>query len=254
MAAVGRMSAGVDNPSALAVDSEGNLYVTGSSEGSGANGEYATVKYSTAGEELWVAHYDGSGGDDEAHALALDDEGNVYVTGGSGGSDTNSDYATVKYSPAGEELWVARYVTPAIMDVKVNGLVLDSRGNVYVTGGWNFADKEWNSATIKYTQGFGPEMLPADCNADGAVDLGDAICLLGYLFGDMPSELPCGDGTVTDAGNVALIDSNGDRGIDLGDPVYVLSYLFADGLAPLLGSECVVIVGCPDVCGALPGR
>ena len=94
----------------------------------------------------------------------------------------------------------------------------------------------------------GPEILPGDCNADGALDLADAICLLGYLFLEAPAELPCGDGTQTDPGNLTLIDSNGDGRVDLADPIWVLSYLFITRPPPVLGTECVVISGCPDVC------
>jgi len=58
---------------------------------------------------------------------------------------------------------------------------------------------------------------PGDCNQDGTTDLSDAVCLLGHLFQAMPPNLPCEGGTVTDAGNVALLDSNGDASIDLSD-------------------------------------
>src|SRR5689334_22240990 len=60
------------------VDAAGNVYVTGYN-----NQDFATVKYDTNGNELWVATYNPapeiySGG---ATAIALDAAGNVYVTG-----------------------------------------------------------------------------------------------------------------------------------------------------------------------------
>ncbi len=88
--------------------------------------------------------------------------------------------------------------------------------------------------------------LPGDCNQDGALDISDAICLLGHLFLGTPSTVPCEGGTVLDPGNVALLDSNGDGMVDLSDGVRVLGYLFGGSGPPVLGAECVPIAGCPD--------
>ncbi len=73
----------------MAVDAAGNVYVTGRSQAGGSgidNFDYGTVKYDTAGNELWAARYNGPDGlGDEVLGLALDPDGNVYVTGGSKG-------------------------------------------------------------------------------------------------------------------------------------------------------------------------
>jgi hypothetical protein len=89
-----------DVANAIAVDASGNVYVTGSSNGSGfiGNLDYATIKYDPTGQPQWVARYDGPGtSDDVANAIAVDGLGNVYVTGSSYGSGTDRDYATIKY-------------------------------------------------------------------------------------------------------------------------------------------------------------
>jgi len=63
--------------------------------------------------ESWVQRYNGPvNGDDYAVDLSVDSLGNVYVTGRSQGSSTGSDYATIKYGPNGNQLWVARYNGP----------------------------------------------------------------------------------------------------------------------------------------------
>src|SRR5574341_1618711 len=88
-------------------------------------------------DTAWVRRYNGPPGnsDDEASALALDGSGNLYVTGSSVGSETSFDYATIKYAPNGDTLWVRRYNGPP-----GNGgdyaiaLCLDVGDNVYVTG------------------------------------------------------------------------------------------------------------------------
>ena len=44
-----------------AVDVYGNVYVTGSSYGANGFPDYATIKYSSSGETLWVQLYNGTG-------------------------------------------------------------------------------------------------------------------------------------------------------------------------------------------------
>ena len=61
--------------------------------------------------EQWVARYNGLGTrSDIAHAVAVNNNGIVYVTGESLGAGTQRDYATVAYDTVtGQQLWVARY-------------------------------------------------------------------------------------------------------------------------------------------------
>ena len=131
----------------MAIDSSGNVYVTGWSEASSTDWDYATVKYDTNGNEQWVARYNGPANRaDEAYAIAVDSAGNVYVTGYSIG--TNRDYATVKYDTAGNELWVARYDSGEGFGSDVaHDITVDASGNVYVTG--TTAGNQ-GYATIKY--------------------------------------------------------------------------------------------------------
>jgi len=85
---------------ALALSASGNVYVTGSMQGSSA-WDYVTVGYDSSGNQLWVARYDGPGNRfDQAAAIAVDKWGAVYVTGKSDGGSSNADYATIKYVAA----------------------------------------------------------------------------------------------------------------------------------------------------------
>jgi len=73
---------GNDVPKGVAVDSSGNVVITGgtSSDSSGV-GHYYTAKYAAAtGALLWEKRYNGSL-DYHAQALAVDGSGNVVVTG-----------------------------------------------------------------------------------------------------------------------------------------------------------------------------
>jgi Beta-propeller repeat len=159
-----------DVASAIAVDGSGNVYVTGRSTGSGANFDYATIKYNASGTEEWVARYDGPGNAfDFAAAIAVDGGANVYVTGQSvGPAPLNSvDYATIKYNASGTEQWVARYDGPDNSADFATGIALDGSGNVYVTGG--STSGAYDYATIKYNPS-GAEQWAARYNGPGNLD------------------------------------------------------------------------------------
>jgi len=130
---------GTDQANGLVVDSEGNIIVTGASWSSGSAYDYLTVKYSPEGDTIWTRRYNGPrNGGDVAHAIVVDNAGNVYVTGESEGSIGThgifEDYATVKYSQDGDLLWTARYNGPAGDYDAAVALTVDASGFVYVTG------------------------------------------------------------------------------------------------------------------------
>jgi uncharacterized delta-60 repeat protein len=120
----------------IAVDKQGNVYVTGCSEGIESGYDYATIKYNSEGVEQWDARYNGPGNkEDWSRSLAIDDQGNVYVTGWSYGIGSGSDYATIKYNSEGIEQWVARYgLTTQTYSDEAHSITVDNEGHIYVTG------------------------------------------------------------------------------------------------------------------------
>jgi uncharacterized delta-60 repeat protein len=143
---------GTDIPVGLAIDSLGNVYVTGSSVGSGSGSDYATIKYNSHGIQQWVARFNGPGNfNDQANALALDNSGNILVTGGSYGANGSVlDYLTIKYSSSGAILWTARYNGPVSGNDTATALAVDNTGNVFVTGTSQGLNSAQDYATIKY--------------------------------------------------------------------------------------------------------
>jgi len=124
-----------DAGTAIAVDAAGNVYVAGYVTSTNPGVDFVTIKYSSAGKELWVKYYDGPvGGSDIARAIAVDKAGNVYVTGESVGKGTYRDIATVKYDKLGQRRWVKRYNGPGNGDDAPSGIAVDKNGNVYVSG------------------------------------------------------------------------------------------------------------------------
>jgi len=182
-----------DRAAAMALDSSGNIYVTGDSLGSGTGSDYATIKYNSAGQEQWVARYNGpENGDDSGRAVAVDDTGNVYVTGGSSGSGTGNDFATIKYNSVGQEQWVARYNGPGNGDDFAVAIAVDSAGNVYVTGSSDGSGTGVDFATIKYNESGqeqwvarynGPANVAADYPIAIAVDGSGNVYVTGSSYG-----------------------------------------------------------------------
>jgi uncharacterized delta-60 repeat protein len=171
-------SNGDNEATAIAVDSSGNVYVTGESQGSGGNYDYATIKYNSSGQEQWVGRYNGpANGDDYAAAIALDASSNVYVTGGSAGSGTGDDYVTIKYNSAGQQQWVARYNGLGNGGGHANAIAIDHSGYIYVTGFSPNSGNEVDCATIKYDSG-GREHWVARYSAPAHIlDYADAIAV-----------------------------------------------------------------------------
>jgi hypothetical protein len=138
----------------MASDTSGNIIVTGQSLGNNTSYDYATIKYNTNGDSLWVRRYDfGPGGNryDAAVALAVDRAGNSYVTGSSS-SSTFNDYATIKYNSSGNPQWVQRYNGPGSNDDNAAAIAIDNFLNVYVTGSATNLSSNFDYATLKYSQ------------------------------------------------------------------------------------------------------
>ena len=163
-------------------DAAGNLYVTGSFEGTAtfgtnvlnSSGGFAfddiyVAKYDPAGNVLWAKRAGGSG-KDYGTAITLDGTGGFFLGGTSDSQPctigTNSIYTYFKsmviahYDGNGNVLWAQRaggwlksfQVQSAVMTV--NGLALDVAGNVIVAGsffgnptvGGNFNAQELNTS------------------------------------------------------------------------------------------------------------
>jgi uncharacterized delta-60 repeat protein len=90
-------------------------------------------------------------GPDAVVAVQADADGNVYVTGSSIGEDAENDYATIKYGPDGDTVWVRRYGGTASGPARATALQLDGTGNVYVTGeSYNQSTQQYDYTTVKY--------------------------------------------------------------------------------------------------------
>jgi hypothetical protein len=181
-----------DGASDIAVDDSGNVYVTGNSWGSGTSSDYATIKYHSNGDTAWVRRYNGPGNAaDVASDIAIDDSGNVYVSGGSWGSGTSTDYTTIKYHSNGDTAWVRRYNGPGNAYDGALDMAIDDSGNIYVTGKSYGTGTDYDFATMKYKASGDTAWVrryngPADstdgANAIAADDSGN-VYVTGYSWG-----------------------------------------------------------------------
>ncbi len=92
---------------AVAVDQSGKSVVTGGCYCSDSSTDLMTIQYSASGEELWTAFYPNGWAKD----VAVDESGNVYVTGtGTGPGSQTFDFITIKYGPDGTNIpFLCRY-------------------------------------------------------------------------------------------------------------------------------------------------
>ncbi|MBK7377584.1 MAG: SBBP repeat-containing protein [Ignavibacteriales bacterium] len=177
-----------DEPKSIAVDLSGNVYVTGigSRGNQPTDRDYVTIKYNTGGEEDWVSIYNNES-TDEAKSIAVDTQGNVYVTGVSGGF--GNDYATIKYNLSGVEQWVKRYhggVPFSSNFDAASALTVDENSNVYVTGSSveGLSTNDADFFTIKYNSD-GDSLWTARYNGpgnDGDVGIDIALDNFGNIY------------------------------------------------------------------------
>lgn len=145
---------GGDYAKAIVSDPSGNIIAAGYVDNGPVNKyDFITIKYSPDGAVQWQNLYNsGSGVTELANDVALDNAGNVFVTGGgySAVSSQDSNFITVKYNSSGIFQWAAMYDGPANSVDVARSVVVDGQGNAYITGGsGSLAGDDY--ATIKYS-------------------------------------------------------------------------------------------------------
>ena len=154
-------SNGLDIPTALIVDSDGNTIVTGITY-TGTDIRFLVLKYNPQGTLLWSFTDDNAVADswNEPSAVAVDASGNIAVTGSGSTADYYQKYYTLKLSSAGTKLWgrdLEHQVPsdpedPSSPLTQANALAravaFDAQGNCYVTGSLDTGSA--TMGTLKY--------------------------------------------------------------------------------------------------------
>ncbi len=132
-------------------DNSGNIYVCGWSEAGVNNQDILTIKYNSTGTALWTARFNGAGSEnDRPEEMAVDNNGNIYICGGSyGGLNNSYDGVLLKYNSAGSLQWSRTYNGSGAID-EFLAMTLDNSGNIYVTGRTSNTNHNYDCITIKY--------------------------------------------------------------------------------------------------------
>src|SRR5262245_52441504 len=76
----------------------------------GGMAAFTPEAHAQGGLPLWTNRYNGPGNRSAyAAAIAMDSNGNVFVTGSASATNGVHDYVTIKYSGAGLPLWTNHY-------------------------------------------------------------------------------------------------------------------------------------------------
>lgn len=182
-----------DVASAIAVDTSGNLFVTGYSfdSGSGAT-TFLTMKYAGNGSGLWTNRYS-LVGLESASRVILDPQENVIVAGDSQGGTVQHKYAVVKYSNNGAALWTNILAAADYTGGGVPGIATDPMGNVFLVGATPGATTA-DYTSVKYA-GTGQPLWTnrfVDPNAGVEVLFGAATDNAGNLYWAIESASPTG--------------------------------------------------------------
>jgi hypothetical protein len=215
----GSSSGGSNIAYGVAVDSGGNVAITGTFQntvdfGGGpitAAGLYRgifVVKLSASGVHLWSKGFGGVY-DDYGWGVAFDANGNLVVTGQfqdsvdfGGGTLTPSggdDIFLVKYSPNGSHIWSKRFGDTANQEALA--IAMDSSGNIVIVGSL-MGTVDFGGGPLTDPSTFYPDMFVAKLSSAGdqvwskrfggsnsdqargvAIDSSGNVIITGYIFG-----------------------------------------------------------------------
>lgn len=132
-----------DYGNSMAFDKDENIFVVGATRGSfdgninlGGKDIFLT-KWNSDGTIDWTKQW-GTLGDDEANAIAIDSNGNIFITGLTGGElDGNTSFGErdvflTKLTSDGTKIWTKQWGNAS--GDKGNSVAIDKNGNIFVAG------------------------------------------------------------------------------------------------------------------------
>ncbi|HRZ79328.1 MAG TPA: SBBP repeat-containing protein [bacterium] len=205
---------GYEYGTSVVVDDAGNIYVSGignnSLNGGQTKGEadLFVIKWNSEGEIVWTVQW-GTDSDDRSESMAIDSDGNLYITGvtyrGLDGNTSAGEYDVfiTKLDSNGVKKWTKQWGTKN--DEWGYSVTIDSSGSIFVTGTtqgsldgetlvqWSdiFLSKFRPDGTFLWTKQWGSE--ENDAGYSIVTDLMDNIILMGTVSGSLEGNEYAGD-------------------------------------------------------------
>ncbi|MBI2981925.1 MAG: SBBP repeat-containing protein, partial [Deltaproteobacteria bacterium] len=198
---------GTDKGYGIAIDGNGNAYLTGETNSSEAtfpetggpdltqNGgvDAFVAKVSADGSSLTYAGFIGGSGTEIGRSIAVDSSGNAYVSG------ATIDAFVAKVSADGSSLTYAGFIGGSQDDFG-RGIAVDSSGNAYIAGEANSTEATFpETVGPDLTQNGGSDLFVAKVSADGS-----SLTYAGFIGGS-GQELTYNTGIAVDTSGQAFV-------------------------------------------------
>jgi len=199
---------------AIATDSSGNVYATGSTKGRLDNSgdiqfgdlDFYVLKYDNSLSRDWVHQLGVINKNTTGNAIATDSGGNVYVAGQTNGDLDDqtlsglgaTDFFVSKYDSAGTRQWT-RTLGVAGVETVANGVATDSAKNVFVAG---YTKGDLDGETLTGTQDFFVTKYDTNGNLQWTELFGEALATT------------VAKGVATDSSGNVFVGGETDEGLD----------------------------------------
>ena len=141
----------------IAVNSAGDIVVTGASANNAVNSDFVVIKYNNNGNPINVQRFASPGnGHDFPMEMALDTADNIFIVGG---SDNGSQYdiKVLAVSNSLNTLWT-QYIDQDELDDIGMGIEVDVNNDISITGYVTKSNQGQDLITIKYASASGDEI------------------------------------------------------------------------------------------------
>ena len=173
-----------------------DVFVIGSTLPRNTRRDYCLLKYNSQGVQQWISINSMQDSTNIPKSIALDSNGNIFVTGYSFTNINDLFYNTVKYNSSGTIQWIRRYQGSGNTLNHAYKILTGNSGNIYITGESIGSSGNYDILTIKYSNS-GSQIHTARYNSqynlndwpnDMTVDLYENIYIAGLSYSNNYSD------------------------------------------------------------------